>query len=322
MIDQLVAAMRSAQTIAIISHISPDGDTCGSGLALYRALVLSGKKPLIFCADALKENLCVLLGAENYRNQVPDGSDRFDLAIAVDCADAGRLGAMSDLFVRAKKRANVDHHKTNERFGDINIVEGGVSATCEVIYKIIKRMERYAPCLDDGVAKLLYTGIVTDSGGFTYSSVSAQTHTIAADLIRYDIRASEICEYFLKRIRPDVFALKNRVLSRAKFYEDGKIGMIEFLREDFETTHTSDSDTDGIINEIRNVEGVEAAVSLTQMASRMQYKVSVRTTDRVDASRIAGVFGGGGHKNAAGCRLSGFYEDVKDKLLKACRDEL
>ncbi len=113
-----------------------------------------------------------------------------------------------------------------------------------------------------------------------------------------------------------------RALSKAKFFEDGKIGLIYFSQEDFLATDTAPEDTEGAINYIRDIDTVEVAAAITQTRQSNSYKVSIRTSDRVDASRIASVFGGGGHKNAAGCRISGFYEDVKDKLLKACSDEL
>ena len=110
--------------------------------------------------------------------------------------------------------------------------------------------------------------------------------------------------------------------SNAKFFCDNKIGMIVFTQEDFKSTGTSPDNTEGAINFIRDIKGVEVAVAITELAANNSFKVSIRTSDNVDASRITMVFGGGGHKNAAGCRISGFFEDVKDRLLKACRDEM
>ncbi|MDE5616836.1 MAG: DHH family phosphoesterase, partial [Clostridia bacterium] len=245
-----------------------------------------------------------------------------DLAIACDCADMDRLGKYFNLFVKSKLNVDIDHHKTNSRYGKINIIEPGVSATCEVMFKIIKALDEKKHCFDDIVAKLLYSGLVTDSGGFTFSSVSTQTHFIASELIKYNFSASDVCEYFLKSVPMNTFLLRARVLSKAKFFEDGKIGLITFTDEDFSSTGTTSDNTEGAINFIRDIAGVEIAVSITQTENPNNFKISVRTSDKVDATRIAGCFGGGGHKNASGCRISGFYEDVKDKLLKACRDEL
>ncbi|MDE5755855.1 MAG: bifunctional oligoribonuclease/PAP phosphatase NrnA [Clostridia bacterium] len=320
MYEEFIKAVDNSNTICLMSHQNPDGDTCGSALALYRALKLYGKEQVyIYCDGVFRNSLLVLEGIDEYNmTQI----DKCDLAIACDCAEYDRMGAYLNLFNKAKIRVDIDHHKTNSRYGNINLIEPGVSATCEVMYKIIKAMDEKKPCLDDTVAKLLYSGLVTDSGGFTFSSVSNQTHEIASKLIKYNFSASDICEHFLKSVSLNVFNLRMRVLSKAKFYQDGKIGMIYFSQEDFIETDTAPEDTEGAINYIRDIDTVEVAVAITQTKQSNSYKVSIRTSDRVDSSRIAEVFGGGGHRNAAGCRVSGFFEDVKDKILKACVDEL
>ena len=320
MYRDFVKAVNTSDRVAIISHVNPDGDTCGSALALYRALKLYGKKNVyLFCESEIKQSLRTLDGSEDYN--VCEAA-KCDLAIACDCAENDRMGIYLDLFNKAKFRVNIDHHKTNCRYGNINIIEAGVSATCEIMYKVIKALDAEKPCFDDIVAKLLYSGLVTDSGGFSFSSVSSQTHFIASELIKYNFNSSEICEHFLKSVPMNTFLLRARVLSRAKFFEDGKIGMIVFEQEDFDVTGTTPDNTEGAINFVRDIVGVEIAVAMTQLKKQNSFKISVRTSDNVDASRITMIFGGGGHKNAAGCRISGYYEDVKERLLKACRDEL
>lgn len=323
MYEELIKAVEKSNSICIISHQNPDGDTCGSALALYRALKLFGKSQVyIYCdvaESAFRDSLQVMEGIEFY-NKV--NIDKCDMAIACDCAEADRMGEYLRLFQKAKYRVNIDHHKSNCKYGNINIVEPGISATCEIIYKVVKAFDALKKCIDDKVAKLLYTGLVTDSGGFTFSSVSKQTHAIASELIEYDFSASDICEHFLKRVPLNTFKLRTRVFSKAKFFENGKIGLIYFSLEDFAETETNPEDTEGAINFIRDIDTVEIAVAITQRRQNNSYKISIRTSDRVDASRIAATFGGGGHKNAAGCAISGFYEDVKDKILKACVDEL
>lgn len=319
MYKEFIKAVDQSKTVAIVSHINPDGDTCGSALALYRAMNLYGKKDVyILCDGNIKGNLTSLEGSKLYNKIEPT---KVDLVISCDCADMDRMGKFVDLFKKAKFTVNIDHHKTNDRYAKINIIEPGVSATCEVMYKVIKALDAIKPCLDNAVAKLLYSGLVTDSGGFTFSSVSSQTHFIASELIKYDFDASEVCERFLKRVSMNKFLLRARALSKAKFYQDGKIGLIVFNEEDFQATGTSVESTEGAINYIRDIDGVEIAIAITHMPQN-SFKVSIRTSNNVDASRISTVFGGGGHKNAAGCRLSGFFEDVKERLLKACVDEL
>lgn len=319
MYRDFINAVQNANIVSIISHQNPDGDTCGSALALYRALKLFGKQVYIYCDSVIKDSLTVLKGYENYN---ASEAVKCDLAIACDCADADRMGVYLDMYKKARIKVDIDHHKTNNNYGNINIIEAGVSATCEVMYKVIKALDEVKPCFDDTVAELLYSGLVTDSGGFTFSSVSSQTHAIASELKKYNFDSSAICEHFLKNVPFNTFRLRARVWSQAKFFCDNKIGMIVFTQQDFKETSTCPDNTEGAINFIRDIEGVEVAVAITELESKNSFKVSIRTSDRVDASRITMIFGGGGHKNAAGCRISGFFEDVKDKLIKACRDEL
>ncbi len=318
MIERIVKALRASETIMIVSHISPDGDTCACGLALMRALENIGKSVRLFCQDKPSGKLQTMPGADRYEQApAPRG---VDLAIAVDCGDPGRLGDYWDAYRHAKVRVNIDHHRSNPNFGSLNYVRP-TSAASESVYLILKELDRQTPCLDKTIAQLLYTGIVTDSGGFTFSYVTPQTHRIAAELTEFDIPASEICDRFLKETDPKTFALRNRVLSKTKFYADGQVGIICFMQEDFDATDTNPDHTNGIINAVRDVRGVRVAVSITQDGAQ-RYKISIRTDDSVDASRIAMTFGGGGHKNAAGCRLQGYFEDVSDKLVKACTDPL
>lgn len=316
-IDKFLNAVDKAQTIALFSHVNPDGDTCGSALALYRALKTYGKQPYVFCDGVFNDKLHYLDGIDEYNKT---DFKPCDLAIAVDCADDGRLGAYDKAYYSCKYRIFVDHHITRGRRGDFNIVETDAAATAEVMFDLIKAMDKKVKCLDDITAKLLYCALVTDSGGFSFSSVTKKTLDTAAELIVYDFKANEIFDNFIKKIDYKVFNLKNRVLSGTKLYDDGKIAGIFFRKTDFEATGTSEADTDGIINNILNINGVKIAFSVTETKGDMQYKVSFRTVDGVNAAEIAAIFGGGGHKNAAGCRTSGFFEDVKDKVLKACRD--
>lgn len=313
-VESVVSAIKNAKTIAIISHINPDGDTVGASLALYKAIKMYGGKPYIFCSDELKNKVATMSGAEYYNTEK---LDKYDLAIAVDCADMERMGDAVIEFKRAKHTACIDHHKTNRGYAENIYVEPTAAATTQIMYNVVTALGG----LNDEIAKLLYTGLVTDSGGFTFSNVTPDTMRVAGELLKYNIEAHLICEQFLKNIRYNTFKLKTRVLEKAKFYDDNTIGIITFRQEDFDATGTDSSCTEGIINNIRNIDGVKVAVSISEVKDK-DFKISIRTGDEVDSSKIVYFFGGGGHKNAAGCRLSGFYEDVVDKILKAVRDEI
>lgn len=314
--DKIVQAIRNSQSVVLISHISPDGDTCACGLALLHALGKLGKSVTLCCENIPSGNLQTMAGCNRYTDRVPQ--EKFDLAIAVDCGDLGRLGIFAETFERARVSINIDHHGTNTRFGTYYLVQT-VSATCELIYGVIRALDAVQPCMNATIAQLLYTGMVTDTGGFGFSSVTPQTFRIAAELLEYGFAAHLVYQRFMHAIAPNAFALRNRVLNQAKFFENGQIAMVVMTQDDFDATHTTSENTEGIIHMLRDVDGVRVAVSIAQV-KEMQYKVSFRTDDSVNAAEIALIFGGGGHKNAAGCRLSGYLEDVKEKLLKACKD--
>ena len=313
-IESIVSAIKKAKTIAIISHVSPDGDTVGSGLALFKAIEMYGAKPYIFCDDEIKGKVKMLDGVDKFNTEY---LDCYDLSISVDCADVERMGNSIREFNRGRKTINIDHHKTNRKSADMNYVDIYSASTTQIMYNIVSSLVD----IDKDIAGLLYCGLVTDSGGFTFSSVTSDTMRVASELLKFDIRASDIATHFLRSTKLNTFRLKTRVLDKAKFYDDDTISIISFRLDDFAATSTDSSSTEGIINNILNVDSVKVAVSISEVKDK-DFKVSFRSDDTVDSSKIVMMFGGGGHKNAAGCRLSGFYEDVIDRILKAVRDEI
>lgn len=310
----IVELIKNSKKIAVFSHISPDGDTLGAGLALYCALQMYGSEPYIFCADSVSEKLKYIPMTDKLNNST---AEKYDLCVAVDTASAERLGDMYGEFIKGKKTVVIDHHPSNTRFAQLNYVVGGAAATCEIIYEIIKELG----CLNEITAMQLYCGLVTDTGGFAFSSVTQNTLRVASELIVYDFKAYEIYEKLMREISLEAYRLKNRVLNNSQFFADGQIGFITVRKSDFEAVGAIESDTEGIVNAIRNVKGVRIAVIISEYEIG-KYKVSFRTDESVNANYIAMKFGGGGHKNASGCRLAGSYEEVTERLLKACEDEL
>ncbi|MDR3216334.1 MAG: bifunctional oligoribonuclease/PAP phosphatase NrnA [Clostridiaceae bacterium] len=313
----LSAALKNADSIGIFSHVSPDGDTIGSGLALYGALKALGKTVFIACADPIPQKLLFLPGAAAVTQNPPKAAKPLDLAIAVDTASYERLGVFGHDFSRAKNTAVIDHHKSNPRYGKINIVVE-CAATAEIIYRILKENA----LLSDDAAACLFAGIVTDSGCFAFSSVTPETHAIAAELMNgFKFDAENIIYNTYRAKSLQVFKLRNAVLSKCKFYNDGQIAVVSIFQSDLKDTGAGESDTEGIVTDGISIIGVEVAFSLTEMPNK-QFKVSIRTKNYVDANDCAAAFGGGGHTRAAGCRLSGNYYDIVDKLLKVARDRL
>jgi phosphoesterase RecJ-like protein len=315
-----ISYIENAKTIALVCHVSPDGDTVGSVLAFSVVLKKLGKEIGIFCYDMPPQKFSFL---QNYQLFNKSTEKKFDLAVAVDCSDASRTGICGMYFKHAKATLAIDHHKTNQLSTDYLLCEVSAAATAELMFDVIKQLEIKSgkELMDDKVAESLFVAIVTDSGAFGFSNVTSNTHRVASELYKYKFDASEIIYKFMRSRSFKVFNLQNRVLQDAKFFFDNQLAIINFKKSDFEATDTLSSDTEGIINNLINIQEVKIAVAMTEEYDKY-YKISIRTKEPIDASDCVSSFGGGGHARAAGCRINGFYEDVIDKLLKVAGDRL
>lgn len=318
MFENIIDDIVKSNSILIISHVNPDGDTCGSALALYSALKALDKDVYVACDSQFNRKLSSLPNFDKYN--LLDENKKYDLYIAVDCSDELRLGKYQKAFLKAKRSICIDHHSTNTKFAKKNIVDSNAAANCEIMYKILLELDSAYPCLSKEVGECLYTGIITDSGNFMNSNTTHVTKQIANEVeMKFDVDTAKIVQHFMNETTIDVFNLKTRVLAKAKFYENNTIGVIYFSQEDFYATGTSHVDTEGIINEIRDIDSIRIAVAVTQMSDK-NYKISLRSLPECRVDRLANSFGGGGHPAAAGFALQGNFYDVMDKILKACKD--
>ena len=317
MYESITKKLFSAETVAVFTHVNPDGDCVGSGLALYHYLRNLGKDVYVFTEvkEDVRENLSFLPAVETINSR---SLKRYDLGIAVDCGGAGRMGKTCSqiFFSRCDDLACFDHHETGEPFVD-DLVYENVSSTCEILYKFM--VENDESAIDKNVALCLYSGMVTDSGAFTFSNTTLKTLEIAMQLIKYGINFPEVIYKLNKAEGKNVFDLKARTLNGARFYMDGQVGIITFLKDDFALTGTLPKDTEGMINNIINVKGVKLAISVAEMEDQPAFKIGVRSRDGVDAGKFASLFGGGGHFNASGCRIYATLGETIDKLLKAAK---
>ena len=313
-IDEIVKRIKKAQTISIFCHTNPDGDTLTCGLALQSAIKALGKECLVFCDTVIPEHFYCLKGAKDISLPV---KRNFDLAISVDASDLDRLGSANKSFLSAKSHIVIDHHRTHQKFADCTLLNADAAACAEIMFDVLDALNG----LNDETAALLFAGMVTDSGCFSFPSTTKNTMEVASKLREFNFDPAQVIYDVFKRTNIRKFNLKNRVLSKAKFYSDNKIGIIIFRNTDFEATETTTADTDGIINNIIDIDSCEVAIAISEVNS-MSYKVSFRTKALVDASDCAMTFGGGGHKQAAGCRINGYLEDIIEKLLKVANDRL
>ncbi len=312
-IEKIADVLRNADSIALFTHSRPDGDALGSTLALKFALEKLGKRVSAFCDTEVGYKYSSL-GLDKFFSLRP--SDKYDLYVALDCGDSGRLGDLSEYFLKQKNTLCIDHHYSHISFCRYNYVVD-CSSTCELIFLLLNASEIE---IDKQIAELLYIGLSTDTGNFSHSNTTPAVFRVAEALAKKDIDIADLYDKLYASCRFERTRLLGRVLSRIRRYYDGKLCLIYVTKEDFDATETAKDDTEGFIDYAVNVEGARIGVSLCEHGPNV-YKVSMRSKGE-NVSEVCAHFGGGGHVQAAGCMISGFFEDVVDKVLKAVRDIL
>lgn len=296
------------QTVALGGHIRPDGDCVGSVMGLY--LYLQEEYPKLQ-VDVYLENLAdrfLFVQDTNKIHSEIDDSKVYDLFICMDCGDKERLGFSAPLFENAKMTACIDHHVSNEAFADYNEIIPDASSTSELVYRLIDKDKISLHC-----AEALYMGIAHDTGVFQYSCTSRRTMEIAGKLMEKGFDFNELLDqtFFQKTY------LQNQILGRALLESmllmDGKCIISALRKKDLDFYGVTSEDLDGIVSQLRNTTGVEVAIFLYETAIQ-EFKVSLRSNGRVDVSRVASYFGGGGHVRAAGCTMQGSVYDVLNNL--------
>lgn len=306
---ELGKVIKNANNIVIGSHVSPDGDNLGSSLGLYWALKKLNKDVNVLYVDPIPENYKFLPGIKDIVEISPD--KEVDLFIALDCGDKHRLGQNEELADNAKILMNIDHHSSNPYYGDYNMVLENASSTAEVVYQLLKEMEI---SLDENIATNIYAGISADTGSFMYSNTGALTHKIVAELYEYNIDIENININLYQSKSLGRTKLFSRAFSDLELYYDNKVGLIYVSLDMLKEADAKKEDTEGLVENIRDIQNIEVAVLLKE--EKDYIRVSTRSKEYVDVSKVCSAFDGGGHIRASGCTLYGEVEDAKDKLLK------
>ncbi|WP_124727538.1 DHH family phosphoesterase [Staphylospora marina] len=315
--DALNRFIERGTRFLVVSHLNPDGDAIGSTLAMGYALRKLGKEVTMVNESPVPDKFLFLPGADEIR--LPEEVDgMFDTVIALDCADRARIGTAVNLFAESARVANVDHHVTNDLFGDVNVVVPRAAATAEILFDWI---DGGAVDWDDALAGTVYTGLLTDTGGFRYSNATPAVFRKAAKLVETGAHAHRIADLVLETLTMEQIRLIRIALSSLQRSEDGKIAWIRLRREDFEQSGQSRQDVDGIVNYARNIIGVDVGI-LIRESDAGSVKVSLRSRERVDVGKIAKELGGGGHARAAGFTARGTLDEVEQMILQHVRAEL
>ena len=307
----LTEAIKQSRSVLIVGHQRPDGDCLGSGLALLHICENFGKSADMLC-DSDNPGQYAFMPCFDRLNEKK--FDDYDLLITVDCGDMYRMGKYCGYLKSVRRSFNIDHHKTNDHFGTLNAVVPDASSTCEIVYDLIKNDD----VIDGVAASLLYVGLSTDTGHFMHSNTTAKVLSTAAALVKLGADPYALATEIYKNVTISKTMLVARAINSMRFYHNNRICVISISRADLEQTGCTIADTEGLIDYGMKIGCVEVAVCLTEQL-RPHFKVSFRSK-KCDVAAAAATFGGGGHTLAAGCVISGKYEDVIAKILKSITD--
>lgn len=297
--------------IILLPHVSPDGDTLGSTFALNSYLKSMGKTTYVVLNDEVPSNLTFLITDKIYKE------DEFDtlkvsptLVFCMDASDAGRLDTRQK-YIDRRMSICIDHHITNTNYCDHNYVTANASSTGEVLYELLYTDE---DLVKEDIAAALYVAILMDTGSFRYSNTSSRTMEVVARLFSAGINYVELNIEVYQNVPIDKFKFTNMVLSTLELSHDNKVGFIYITHEMLEKTGLTMQDTDGIIENIRDISSIEVALFVREVSPNV-FKASARSKRFYDVAQLCLNFGGGGHIRAAGCTIEGSLVDVKTRLL-------
>ena len=307
-LDNILDEINKANSIVILTHENPDGDAIGSGLALYNALKDMGKNPDLIIPE-FPRTFEFLPGAD----EIKKGSDieKYDLAISVDCATIKMLNGFANYFENAEVKISIDHHSTNTMFGDINYVSPDAPACAQILIVLLNYFKIE---VTKEIGTCILAGIITDTGGFKYSGVTAETFEFVAWLLNKGINVSKIYRKVLQTKTRANFELNRIASNRLEFFEDGKVAFTYITKEDEEEVNAESGDHEGIVETGRDIEGVEVSVFIRETDKGC--KISMRSNEYVNVSDVCLLLGGGGHIRAAGVSMQCTIEQAKEKILR------
>lgn len=321
-LKEIARKILNSNKIGISFHQSPDGDAMGSALALLNALRYLKKDAYIISRDIIADNLEFLSLGKEVDGNTTSPKNGTDLVVVVDCGNFERISA--DLSFYKGFLINVDHHISNDKYGDLNYVDTKAASTGEIIFSLIENLsilfDKETEILKN-IGTCLYTTIVTDTGSFRHSNVTERTHEIASKLIAIGVNNTEIYKNLFDNRKMKKLNLMGYAFEHARLHLDGKVIVVGLSEEILKSYECEQEDTSDIIGNLLSVKDVEVAILLKETSDGT--KASLRSKNNFDVRSIAENFGGGGHIKAAGVMQKGvFLEDAKENLLNKIESEL
>lgn len=309
MLSQVVELIENKQNFAITTHVRPDGDGIGSSLGLCWLLRSLGKDAEVIVRDGIPVSYRQLPGAEEIK-QVSEVNGKYDAIFVIECSDLTRPGING---LEKQITVNIDHHATSEHFGTINWIDSTASAVGEMIYNLCKAI---GGRITREIAECVYLALVTDTGSFHFSNTTERTLKVASELVKVGVKPAQISEAVYNSYPWSRIELMRQVLSTVKRDAGGRVAWMRQTLEMSEKAGAVDGDNNGFVNIPLAAKEVEAVVYMRETFSGI-YRVSLRSKNGINVARVAEKFGGGGHKNAAGCRVEGDWNLREREIVSA-----
>lgn len=315
-IENIIDYINRSNDFIVTSHISPDGDNIGSTLSMYNSLKKLKKNVYYVLDDTPPKNLEFLLKDVNILKSNEFNIDKFNI-ISLDCGDRKRICLSDEIKDKAQKIICIDHHASNDKYGDLNYIDTNASSTCELVYNVLVAYNKKynIDLIDENIATFLYTGLVTDTGNFMYSNTHPTSFDMAKNLLLKGAKKESIIQNIFQSNSANYYKLLGEALNTLDII-DNKVACISINKEMLKRNIISFNDVDGITSYTRDIEGVEVGILLKEKKDN-EIKVSLRSKSYVDVSKIAQSFGGGGHIKAAGCTIYDTIENAKKKIIES-----
>jgi phosphoesterase RecJ-like protein len=305
-------------SIVLACHVNPDGDALGSMLGLAHGLRILGKEITVLSQDGVPDIYTFLPGCDAVQSRLPE-TVSFPLAIVLDSGDISRIGPdVLTIINRSDKIIDVDHHISGDGFGDIRVIDSTAASTAEIVFEFLKFLN---VDIAEPIATCLFTGLITDTGSFRFQNTTGKTFRTGAELVDAGAKPSEIAEIvFDNRTLPATLVL-GRALTSLQSAANGRVIWVKLTHADFVATGARDEDTEGIVNYARGVRGAEVGVFFRE-AVPGKIRISLRSHEGLDVSKVAGQYNGGGHRMASGCSFTGTLEDAERAVIQTILSQL
>lgn len=316
-IVEFCAALRSLKSVIVTSHFSPDADAIGSSAAMVHVLKDLGMEVTWYLQDPIPRRMLPFVQGLPVVHEVP--GTKADAVFGLDSATLSRIGDSAPLLLQqGNKSFNADHHISNDHWADFNLVVPQSASTAEIV---LNMAEVLGVALRPEVAGLLLCGLMEDTGSFRFSNTTPESFQNASRLVQLGARPREIAQELFFSIPPSMIRLRAEVLGGIRVFGDSRVAIAVVTEEMLKRCGAESEDTEGLVDEARSIQGTIAAILMKQKAGI--WKLSFRSKDdRLDVSALAATFGGGGHKAASGCRMTGSREAVEQTVEKAFLDAL